>query len=169
MKEHGIHEDDIWNFDETGSAMGLCTTSKVITAVEGSEGPRTVIQGNREWVTIIECVSCKGITIPPVVTLKGKEHQAPWYQESNLPQDWKLANSTNGWTTDEIGLKWLKQVFDPFSKPYATGAKRLLILDGHSSHQTAEFDDFCKENAIICLRMPPHTSHLLQPLDVGFF
>ena len=104
-----------------------------------------------------------------MVILKGKEHQAPWYQESNLPQDWKLTTSANGWTTDEIGLKWLKQVFNPLSKPYSTGAKRLLILDGHSSHQTAEFDDFCKENAIICLCMPPHTSHLLQPLDIGVF
>lgn len=169
IQEYGIHENDIWNFDETGFAMGLCTTSKVITAVDRSERPRTVIQGNREWVTIIECVSSKGISIPPVVILKGKEHQAPWYQESNLPPDWRLTNSTNGWTTDEIGLKWLKEVFNPFSSLHSTGAKRLLILDGHSSHQTAEFDDFCKENAIICLCMPPHTSHLLQPLDVGVF
>jgi hypothetical protein len=169
IQEHGIHQDDIWNFDETGFAMGLCTTSKVITAVERSERPRRVIQGNREWVTIIECVSSKGIHIPPVIILKGKEHQAPWYQEANLPPDWKLTNSANGWTTDEIGLKWLKQVFDPFSKLHSTGAKRLLILDGHSSHLNAEFDHFCKENAIISLCMPPHTSHLLQPLDVGVF
>jgi hypothetical protein len=26
IQEHGIHED-IWNFDETGFAMGLCSTS----------------------------------------------------------------------------------------------------------------------------------------------
>ena len=44
IQEHGIHEDDIWNFDETGFAIGLCTTSKVITAAERSERPRTVIQ-----------------------------------------------------------------------------------------------------------------------------
>ena len=169
IQEHGIHEDDIWNFDETGFAMGLCTTSKVITAAERSERPRTVIQGNREWVTIIECVSSKGILIPAAIILKGKEHQAAWYEEDNLPLDWKLTNSPNGWTTDAIGLKWLKQIFDPFSKLHSTGAKRLLILDGHSSHQTAEFDDFCKNNSIICLCMPPHTSHLLQPLDVGVF
>jgi hypothetical protein len=50
-----------------------------------------------------------------------------------------------------------------------TGAKRLLILDGHSSYLTAEFDDFCKKNAIICLCMPAHASHHLQPLDVGVF
>ena len=74
IQEHGIHEDDIWNFDETGFAMGLCTTSKVIAATKCSEMPRTVIQGNREWVTIIECVSSKGILIPPTVILKAKEH-----------------------------------------------------------------------------------------------
>jgi hypothetical protein len=169
IQEYGIHEDDIWNFDETGFAMGLCTTSKVITAVDRSERPRTVIQGNREWVTIIECVSSKGVSIPPVVILKGKEQQATWYQEPAVPQSWLIAKSDNGWTTDIIGLHWLKEVFEPHSRQHSTGAKRLLILDGHSSHQTAEFDAFCKENAIICLCMPPHTSHLLQPLDIGVF
>jgi hypothetical protein len=48
IQEYGINEDDIWNFDETGFAMGLYSSSKVITAVERSERPRRVIQGNRE-------------------------------------------------------------------------------------------------------------------------
>jgi hypothetical protein len=85
FQEHGIHEDDIWNFDETDFEMGMCTTSRAITAVERSERSRTVGQGNREWVTIIEYISSKVVSIPPVVILEGKEHQAPWYQELNLP------------------------------------------------------------------------------------
>jgi len=60
-------------------------------------------------------------------------------------------------------------MFEPYSRHYTTGAKWLLILDGHSSHLTAEFDTFCKKNAIVCLCMPAHASHLLQPLDVGVF
>jgi hypothetical protein len=44
-----------------------------------------------------------------------------------------------------------------------------LVLDGHESHHSAEFELFCKENKIITLCMPPHSSHLLQPLDVGCF
>jgi hypothetical protein len=110
--------------------MGLCTTSKIITEVERSESPRTITQGICEWVTIIECMSSQGISIPPVVLLKGKEHQAPWYQEPNLLLNWKLTNSANGWMTDEIGLAWLKYVIEPFPKLLSTGAKRLLILDG---------------------------------------
>ena len=54
--------------------MGLCSTSKVITAVERSERPCRVIQGNRKWVTIIEYIGSKGIFILPVVILKAKEH-----------------------------------------------------------------------------------------------
>ena len=50
--------------------MGLCSTSKVITAVERSERPCTVIQRNREWVTIIEAVSLKGISILPIIIFK---------------------------------------------------------------------------------------------------
>lgn len=106
IQEHGIHEDDIWNFDETSFAVRLYTTLKVITAVDCSERPHTTIQGNHEWVTIIKCANSRGISIPPMIILKGKERQAAWYQEPNLHKDigWKLALSKNGWTTDEIGL-----------------------------------------------------------------
>jgi hypothetical protein len=45
----------------------------------------------------------------------------------------------------------------------------LIFKDGHSSHLTPQFDKLCEENKIICLCMPAHASHLLQPLDVGCF
>ena len=118
--------------------MGLYLTLKVITIVECSERPCRVIQGNREWVTIIKCISSKGKSIPPVVILKAKEHQAAWYQEPKLlktaNKNWRLTTSNNGWTTDKIGLCWLKDIFEPYFKSYSTGAKQMLILDGHSSY-----------------------------------
>jgi len=67
--------------------MRLCSTSKVITAVECSERPYTVIQRNCEWVTIIETVSSKGIHIPPVIILKAASQQAAWYQEPALSKN----------------------------------------------------------------------------------
>jgi len=48
-------------------------------------------------------------------------------------------------------------------------AVRLLVLDNHESHISLEFRFFCEENNIILLWMPPHSSRLLQPLDVGCF
>ena len=46
---------------------------------------------------------------------------------------------------------------------------RLLILDGHESHLNQGFKDYCLEHKILTLCMPPHSSHILQPLDVVCF
>src|SRR2546423_1662190 len=54
------------------------------------------------------------------------------------------------------------------SRPYG-GRYRLLILDGHGSHVTPEFDKFCSDNSILTECMPSHSSHHLQPLDVSCF
>jgi len=45
----------------------------------------------------------------------------------------------------------------------------MLVIDGHESHVSAAFEAYCKEKNIITVSMPPHSSHLLQPLDVGCF
>jgi hypothetical protein len=49
------------------------------------------------------------------------------------------------------------------------GKQRLLLLDGHGSHLTARFIAFYIDKNIDLVCLPPHTSHLLQPLDVGVF
>ena len=76
--------------------------------------------------------------------------------------------SSNGWTTDKLGLEWLKH-FEAFTKPFTVGVYQLLILDGHGSHITLEFDQYCKVYYIIILCMLAHSSYLLQPLDVSCF
>ena len=42
-------------------------------------------------------------------------------------------------------------------------------MDGHSSHVSWQFLDYCLQNDIIPFCLPPHSTHLLQPLDVGLF
>jgi hypothetical protein len=43
------------------------------------------------------------------------------------------------------------------------------VLDRHESHESAEFQEYCKTYNIITLGLPPYSSHLTQPLDVGCF
>jgi hypothetical protein len=42
-------------------------------------------------------------------------------------------------------------------------------VDGHESYNNYKFHKYCEEQKIIALCMPLHSSHLLQPLDVGCF
>ena len=45
----------------------------------------------------------------------------------------------------------------------------MLIIDGHESHDTLKFQLYCKEKRNVTICMPPHSSHLLQPPDIGCF
>jgi len=47
--------------------------------------------------------------------------------------------------------------------------KVLLILDNHISHKSLEAIEKAKQNGIVLLTLPPHTSSKLQPLDRSFF
>ncbi|KEQ90523.1 hypothetical protein AUEXF2481DRAFT_55663, partial [Aureobasidium subglaciale EXF-2481] len=71
-------------------------------------------------------------------------------------------------TTNNYGLHWLQRIFHPKTQPNSD-KWRLLILDGHGSHTTIEFLWFCKQHKIFLLFLPAHSSHVLQPLDLGVF
>jgi hypothetical protein len=45
----------------------------------------------------------------------------------------------------------------------------LLSMDNHLTHTTLKVFDFCKENGIVVVSLPPHTSHRMQPLGVTFY
>jgi hypothetical protein len=168
IAKYGVVDADIYNFDETGFMMGIITTGMVVTSAERRSNTKLVQPGNREWVTVIQGVNAQGWTVPPYIIVSGKYHLSSWYQDSALPHDWVIATSSNGWTTNERGLEWIRH-FDQYSKPRTTGKYRLLVLDGHESHHSTDFELYCKDNDIITLCMPAHSSHILQPLDVGCF
>jgi hypothetical protein len=69
---------------------------------------------------------------------------------------------------NKLGLAWLKH-FNTYTKACSVGAHQLLIVDSHKSHNLYKFYKFCKEEKIIILCMPPYSSYLLQPLNVGCF
>ncbi|USP80258.1 hypothetical protein yc1106_07532 [Curvularia clavata] len=166
--KYGICDEDVYNFDEAGFSMGKITTQLIITASERRARPKAIQPGSREWVTFIAGINAAGWSIPPFLIFTGKHHLSAWYEEAEIPRDWAIAVSDNGWTTNELGVEWLKH-FVKHTDGKVVGARRLLILDGHESHQSLEFQELCKENNIYTLCMPPHSSHLLQPLNVGYF
>jgi hypothetical protein len=166
--KYGIVDDDIYNFDETGFMMGIIFAGMVVTTSDGRGKAKLAQPGNREWATVIQGVNALGWAIPPFIILAAQYHLANWYTECDLPADWRIATTDNGWTTNVVGLDWIKH-FDFHTAPRTKGNYRLLILDGHESHHSTEFELYCQQNNIITLCMPSHSSHLLQPLDVGCF
>ncbi|GFR63886.1 tigger transposable element-derived protein 1 [Elysia marginata] len=68
----------------------------------------------------------------------------------------------------DLFVSWI-QHFIRHVKPGETNPN-LLILDGHVSHTSnLKAIQIAKANNIVALSLPPHCTHKLQPLDVGFF
>lgn len=76
--------------------------------------------------------------------------------------------SDTGYINSDLFVIWLKH-FIAAVKP-TTENKVLLILDGHSTHsRNLTAIELARENGIILLQLPGHTTHRLQPLDVAIF
>jgi len=65
-------------------------------------------------------------------------------------------------------MNWIKH-FNARTKPLLVSPDdyRVLLCDGHGSHISAAFISYSIQNRIDVILLPPHFSHLLQPLDVG--
>jgi len=164
--KYGILDEDTYNFDETGFTMGIGNRVKVVTASEKRTQPIGIQQGDREWVTFIAAVNAMGWAISPYLVFKAENHDASWYPD--LKPGWRIGVSENGWTTNKVGLLWLQHFIEEI-KERRVGSHVLLIIDGHESHKSLAFQDLCEEHKIITVCMPSHSSHILQPLDVGCF
>jgi hypothetical protein len=98
---------------------------------------------------VIQGINSQGWALLLFVIFKGKQYQSTWF-DKDFPEDWQLSLSSNGWTTNQYGLKWLKH-FDLHTISRSKGQKRLLITDAHKSHKSSEFIDYCSQNNIIIL------------------
>ena len=121
----------------------------------------------RAWTSFLECISTTGKALTPLVMFKGKTVQQQWFPQDLTPYNgWQFTSTENGWTTNSTAIEWLQKVFLPQTN---TIEPRLLILDGHGSHETTDFMYLCYQHNIRLLFLPPHSSHVLQPLDLSVF
>ena len=64
--------------------------------------------------------------------------------------------------------EWLTTLFEP-EMCQNDNKQRLLLLNRHRSHLIVRFIAFCLDKNIDLVVLLLHTSHILQPLDVGVF
>lgn len=144
-----IGEGFIYNMDEKGFWMGLSDRCKVIWKKLGRGGSFKIGSdfSNRELLTVIECVGAGGVVLPPLITYKSAGHYMGWHKLTNTKAaDFRFSYSKKGWTNRELGFTWLKDVFERFTNPTDSSLWQLLFVDGHDSHISIEFIEFCQEH-----------------------
>ena len=169
IRQYGLGPAQIFNMDEKGFMMGLAAKAKVLCR-RGRPNPRVTHDGKQELVTVIETVGADGSVLSPFVINKGAGHYMDWYKNlTEKEKAYRFSYSPKSWTDDQLALEWLQQVFLSETQLKYGHLLRLLMFDGHGSHITFEFVSKCFSHNAPPPCLPAHSTHLLQPLDVGLF
>jgi len=160
--KHGNQSSNMYNLDETQWILGYSAKAKVICR-RGKRPPRVTQDRIQELVTVIECCSTGAVVSPSYVIFKGAEQYMGWLSQTPNP-DTVFALCLNGWTDDELGVKWIKR-FETHTS--SNSCPQLHKYDGHRSHLSIKFCQYALAYNIILFCFPVHSTHHLQPLDVG--
>lgn len=122
IEEHDVLAENTYNMDEKGFMIGVIGRSKRIfdkALYKRKQNKQSTHDGNREWVSVLATICADGSTLPVGVIFpsKNNEVQQSWVREIN-PEEHEIhfTTSPNGWTSNDLGLVWLQQVFDRYTK-----------------------------------------------------
>ena len=163
IQENGLtnRPAQIFNCDETG--LPLTHKPPKVVARVGQKHPYTVTSNEKAQITLLACGNAAGYSIPPMVVFDRKTLKLEM-TTGEVPGTF-YGLSESGWMDTELFEQWLKNHFLLYAPP---ARPLLLLLDGHTSHQLDVLRIVAAEGVIIfCL--PPHATHILQPLHNGAF
>ncbi|XP_072401138.1 uncharacterized protein [Diabrotica undecimpunctata] len=167
IEELGLQErpSQIWNLDESSFCTDPSKTK--IVGQRGAPSTRTISGPGKQNTTVLMCCSASGKKAPPLIVFKGKHVWDQWTAPRGTEfLDTTYAATPKGWMETTVFRNYFENSFLKF-----IGSERpvLVIYDGHASHLGADVINIAVENHITILKLPPHTSHVLQPLDLCVF
>ena len=152
----------IYNCDETG--MPLSPKSPKVVSEVGAKDPSCVTGNSRSQITVLACANAIGHALPPFVIYDRKTLN-PKLTCGEVPGTLH-GLSSKGWMDRSLFNDWF---FDHFLTNIPTARPVLLLMDGHSSHYCPEVIRAAAAERVVLFTLPPHTTHLIQPLDKGCF
>lgn len=127
--------------------------SQAVTAERGS------------LITLVGIINAAGNHVPPVYIYPRARYNERFLINSVTGS--VAFNSKSGWINAEIFVNVLRHIKNFTNCTIENPI--LLLMDNHISHCSIESIMYGRQNGIIMLSFPPHTSHKMQPLDVSIF
>jgi hypothetical protein len=150
----------IYNVDETAVTTLQKPTRIIARKSVKQDGAMTSAESD-SLVTMALDVSGSGNSTPSFFVFPRKNYRC--YFIANGPEGSAGSANKSGWMTGDDFLLFMEH----FIKHTRVTKDRpmLLLLENHQSHLAVKVFDLAKENWVVLLSFPPHTSHKLQTLD----
>ena len=132
-------------------------------------------KGNLNHVTLMAVVGADGRAYKPALVFPGRQ---PHYRRLSsgvlqtvrdfLPDCYLYQRDPAG-VDSSIFRSWADGFLQETADLRRDGRYMVLVLDGYYGHIQFQVLRLLRENHVIFVVLPAHTSHCLQPLDVGVF
>ncbi|KAF2889795.1 hypothetical protein ILUMI_16378, partial [Ignelater luminosus] len=120
-------------------------------------------QERGKLVTLVSTINAVGIAVPPAFVYFCVRNPDEYLKD--CPVSSVAFGNKSGWMISELFASVLRRIVQ-----YVNSSKDnqiLLLLDNHKWHTVLYCIKYCRENGIILLLFPPHTTHRAQSLDVA--
>ncbi|XP_053403259.1 uncharacterized protein LOC128558349 [Mercenaria mercenaria] len=154
----------IYNIDEKGLSLEH-KPPKIVTGTHYK--PQAVTCGKSKTVTVIGGGNAVGNQVPPFFVFPGVRMLPGLLEGCTSGTSGTVSES--GWSNTEVFTKYMTEHLEPHLPSRADGSKVLVLYDGHRSHVSLGLIEWAQKNGIVLFVLPPHCSHLLQPLDVSCY
>lgn len=150
-------------------------------SIKGKRDVKTItpVPASQTRITLVAAVTAGDARIPPFFILEGSR---PDKNQVLLNGELKVLDVGAGWAFAENAFM-TNEIWETSVVPHLVHSINrlrqergkphhpvLIVLDGYGAHtNTGHALQMCRENNIVVLKMPSHTSHALQPLDVSVF
>ncbi|KAF1928461.1 uncharacterized protein M421DRAFT_63035 [Didymella exigua CBS 183.55] len=117
LSQYNIEPHNIYNMDEKGCMLGILTRLKRVFSrrlYEEGKIKAHIQDSNREWITLLACICAHGSALAPALIYQSASGliQDTWLQALRPEDRVYISSSPSSWTNNNIGLSWLKQVFN---------------------------------------------------------
>jgi len=169
----------IVNIDESGQ-QDWSDRRKMPCYVPSSMSGNTVrvpVDGASVRSTLAVAISLNGDLLKPLMIVNRKTEDTELVKFAYTSDKVEFDSSGTSFINNRIFKNWIQGiVLEHFRKAReflglrTESTKAYIIMDGCSAHiEDQELQDLLVSNNVECIRIPAHTSGLLQPMDRGVF
>lgn len=162
MDESGFYSRPLKNTSQNCCFISGCTIPPAFREVQDAS-----------HISIVAAVTMDGRTLKPMLL---SVNQKP---PSNIKNTWlentfEWHQTPKGYMNHDSMFSWIKNILIPYVNERRAqlndqNLHALLLFDGLKAHLMEDIKDELDSNGILTVQLPPHSSHLLQVLDVSIF
>ena len=166
VERHNIPPQLIKNFDQTK----YVPTNKSTMAQKGSSSVPIAASEDKRMINATFFITLDGTFLPMQLFYGGKTKMS--LPKFSFPKTFCLSVNEKYFSNSSESIKFLQEIIIPYVDKTRSNLSlpldhlALLIFDVFRGQMTREMMDLLEENNILVSKVPPHMTHLFQPLDL---